>query len=81
MTRRKLPIPGLVALSWLLFSVSGWALEPQTLFNFQLGLGPVGGALIEPPDGNFYGTAGFFAQDSNNIGIDEASFPFSGQWF
>ena len=67
MTQRKFTIPGLAALSWLLFSVSGWALEPQTLFNFQLGLGPVGGALIEAPDGNSYGTAGFFAQDSNNI--------------
>jgi hypothetical protein len=58
------------------------ALSSRKLFSIsQLGLGPARGALIEPPDGNFYGTAGFFAQDSNNIGIDEASFPFSGQWF
>src|SRR5215471_14376286 len=32
------------------------ALEPQTLFNFPVGLGTVGGALAQGPDGNFYGT-------------------------
>ena len=37
-------------------SVSGWALEPQTLFNFQVSPGTVVGALVQGPDGNFYGT-------------------------
>jgi len=32
------------------------AMEPQTLFNFQAGLGTVTGALVQGPDGNFYGT-------------------------
>src|SRR5262249_13971045 len=32
------------------------AIEPQILFNFQSGLGAVTGALVEGPDGNFYGT-------------------------
>jgi len=32
------------------------AMEPQTLFNFQAGLGDVTGALVQGPDGNFYGT-------------------------
>src|SRR5215472_9589005 len=32
------------------------ALEPETLFNFQLSLGTVTGPLVEGPDGNFYGT-------------------------
>src|SRR5262249_18278579 len=32
------------------------ALEPETLFNFQLSLGTVMGSLVEGPDGNFYGT-------------------------
>jgi uncharacterized repeat protein (TIGR03803 family) len=52
----KFTISRLVVLLSLFLSVSGWAIEPQTLFNFQLGLGPVRGALIEGPDGNFYGT-------------------------
>ena len=52
----KFAIPVLVALLSLFMSISGWALEPQTLFSFQLGLGPVRGALIEGPHGNFYGT-------------------------
>jgi uncharacterized repeat protein (TIGR03803 family) len=54
--KHKFTIPGLVVLLPLLMPVSGRALEPQTLFNFQLGLGKVRGALIEGPDGNFYGT-------------------------
>ncbi|HXJ56655.1 MAG TPA: choice-of-anchor tandem repeat GloVer-containing protein [Verrucomicrobiae bacterium] len=52
----RLAISRLAILLALLTSVSGWALEPQTLFSFQLGLGPVRGALIEGPHGNFYGT-------------------------
>ena len=32
------------------------ALEPQTLFNFQVSIGTVTGNLVEGPDGNFYGT-------------------------
>src|SRR5262245_34631533 len=32
------------------------ALEPETLFNFQLSLGTVMGSLVQGPDGNFYGT-------------------------
>src|SRR5262249_35074520 len=36
------------------FSAS--AADPQTLFNFQVGLGTVVGSLVEGPDGNFYGT-------------------------
>ena len=32
------------------------AMQPQTLFNFQAGLGDVTGALVRGPDGNFYGT-------------------------
>jgi uncharacterized repeat protein (TIGR03803 family) len=53
----KFAISPLAALSLLLLCARCWALEPQTLFNFQLGLGPVRGALIEAPDGNFYGTS------------------------
>jgi uncharacterized repeat protein (TIGR03803 family) len=52
----KFTIPVLLALLSPLTSTSGWALEPQTFFNFQQGLGTVRGALIEGPDGNFYGT-------------------------
>ena len=36
--------------------VSVDAIEPQTLFNFQLGPGTVTGTLVQGPDGNFYGT-------------------------
>src|SRR5262245_12789109 len=32
------------------------ALEPQTLFNFQLTPYPVTSPLVQAPDGNFYGT-------------------------
>ena len=32
------------------------ALEAQTLINFELGPGTVTGALVQGPDGNFYGT-------------------------
>src|SRR6185312_10507717 len=32
------------------------ALEPQTLFNFNVSVGTVLGNLVEGPDGNFYGT-------------------------
>jgi len=32
------------------------ALEAQTLLNFELGPGTVTGALVQGPDGNFYGT-------------------------
>jgi len=32
------------------------ALEPETLFNFQVPVGTVIGNLVEGPDGNFYGT-------------------------
>jgi uncharacterized repeat protein (TIGR03803 family) len=46
---------GLVVCSTLCFSRSR-ALEPETLFNFQLGLGTVTGSLVQGPDGNFYGT-------------------------
>src|SRR6516162_5295582 len=35
---------------------SARALEPETLFNFQVGTGAATGTLIEGPDGNFYGT-------------------------
>ena len=56
MTRGKFTIAGLVALSSLFMSVSARALEPQTLFNFRLSPGQVTGALIQGPDGNFYGT-------------------------
>src|SRR5580765_7519303 len=35
---------------------SARALEPQTLFNFQVGPGTAVGALVQGPDGNFYGT-------------------------
>ena len=41
----------------LLLSIgSAFGLEPQTLMNFQVGLGTVTGNLVEGPDGNFYGT-------------------------
>ena len=33
-----------------------FALEPQTLFNFQVSVGSVVGNLVQGPDGNFYGT-------------------------
>ena len=46
---------GLVACSTLCFFRAS-ALEPETLFNFQVGLGTVTGALAQGPDGNFYGT-------------------------
>jgi hypothetical protein len=46
MAQSKFTISRLVVLLSLFLSVSGWALEPQTLFNFQLGLGPVIGALL-----------------------------------
>src|SRR6185436_10691891 len=35
---------------------SARALEPQTLFNFELSPGIVTASLVEGPDGNFYGT-------------------------
>src|SRR6266481_1603429 len=35
---------------------SARALEAQTLLNFELGPGTVTGALVQGPDGNFYGT-------------------------
>ena len=35
---------------------SARALEPQTLFNFELSPGTVTASLVEGPDGNFYGT-------------------------
>ena len=56
MTRGKLTVSGWVALLPLLLSVSGWALEPETLFNFQFGPGTIEGTLVQGPDGNFYGT-------------------------
>jgi len=37
---------------------SARALEPQTLFNFELSPGIVTASLVEGPDGNFYGTMG-----------------------
>jgi uncharacterized repeat protein (TIGR03803 family) len=36
--------------------LSARAVEPETLFNFQVGLGTVMGSLVQGPDGNFYGT-------------------------
>src|SRR6266850_2120312 len=56
MTRGKLTVSGWVALLALVLSVSAWALEPQTLFNFQVSPGTVAGTLVQGPDGNFYGT-------------------------
>ena len=56
MTQGKFTMSGLVTLSLVLLCVRGRALEPQTLFNFQLSLGTVIGSLVEGPDGNFYGT-------------------------
>jgi uncharacterized repeat protein (TIGR03803 family) len=44
-----------LASPWLL-TVAASALEPQTLVNFQVGPGTVVGALVQGPDGNFYGT-------------------------
>src|SRR5580765_2206603 len=35
---------------------SARALEARTLLNFELGPGTVTGALVQGPDGNFYGT-------------------------
>src|SRR5258707_15883141 len=46
---------GLVVSSTL-FGLRARALEPETLFNFQVSLGTVVGSLVEGPDGNFYGT-------------------------
>src|SRR5215831_14126317 len=46
---------GLV-ISSMLFGIRAQALEPETLFNFQVGPGTVFGSLIQGPDGNFYGT-------------------------
>src|SRR5260370_18721302 len=39
-----------------MFGLRASALEPETLFNFQVSLGTVVGSLVEGPDGNFYGT-------------------------
>src|SRR5215471_4534600 len=36
--------------------LSAPALEPETVFNFQLNIGTVMGSLVEGPDGNLYGT-------------------------
>src|SRR3982751_4057858 len=50
---RVLPVAALL----LLWSAgSGCGLEPQTLVNFQVGVGTVTANLVEGPDGNFYGT-------------------------
>src|SRR5262249_759991 len=46
---------GLIACS-MLCGFRARALEPETLFNFQLSLGTVMGSLVQGPDGNFYGT-------------------------
>src|SRR6476646_2887595 len=54
----RFAIPGLVVFWLLLNSVCCRAVEPQTLFNFQISPGTVEGALVEAPDGNFYGTTG-----------------------
>src|SRR5512135_3187016 len=43
-------------LSFALMNRRAHAVEPQTLFNFQVGQGTVAGALVQGPDGNFYGT-------------------------
>ena len=46
----------LIALAIALDLRSARALEPQTLFNFELSPGTVTASLVEGPDGNFYGT-------------------------
>src|SRR5262249_52873986 len=46
---------GLVVCSTL-WGLRARALQPETLFNFQLSLGTVLGSLVQGPDGNFYGT-------------------------
>src|SRR6185369_5272047 len=56
MTQDKSTLAGWVALLSLSTSTLGWALEPQTLFSFRLSPGQVTGAMVEGPDGNFYGT-------------------------
>ena len=43
-------------LSFALMNRPAHAVEPQTLFNFPVGQGTVAGALVQGPDGNFYGT-------------------------
>jgi uncharacterized repeat protein (TIGR03803 family) len=53
----KFTLPGLGAVVSLLMSATCPALEPQTLFNFQVSPGTVAGALVQGPDGNFYGTS------------------------
>src|SRR5437762_3189326 len=45
-----------LVVSSTLFGFRARALEPETLFNFQVSLGTLMGSLIEGPDGNFYGT-------------------------
>jgi len=52
----KYPMARAVLVATLLVGGSAFGAEPQTLFNFQLSPGAVTGALIEGPDGNFYGT-------------------------
>ncbi len=55
-TNRFIAWTASAVLSLALMNHSVRALEPQTLFNFQLGVGTVTGTLVQGPDGNFYGT-------------------------
>src|SRR5438045_3804525 len=47
---------GLIVCATLCGFAARATLEPETLFNFQLGLGTVAGSLVQGPDGSFYGT-------------------------
>jgi uncharacterized repeat protein (TIGR03803 family) len=55
MKTQNLFAPSLFA-AVLLLCHSALALEPETLFDFQVGVGTVTDNLVEGPDGNFYGT-------------------------
>jgi uncharacterized repeat protein (TIGR03803 family) len=56
MVTGRFAIPGLVIFWLLLNAVCCRAIEPQTLFNFELNPGTVTASLVQGPDGNFYGT-------------------------
>jgi len=56
MVTGRFAIPELAVFWLLLNAVCGRAIEPQTLFNFEVGPGTVTASLVQGPDGNFYGT-------------------------
>ena len=56
MVTGRFAIPELAVFWLLLNAVCCRAIEPQTLFNFEVGPGTATASLVQGPDGNFYGT-------------------------